>query len=79
MIINFTVARVSSHPKNITAVINNESMDVVVQELEVELVSSNPNHGSLMLRFIGPSEINTAREIFIQDKTVDFSVSLNNG
>jgi len=53
--------------------VNGETISAVVPAWEVELVSTNPDHGTFTARFFG-KDVEDAKKAFVTGKTVHFSV-----
>lgn len=73
MKVNFTVHNVSSHSAPVLALVNGEEMRVNVKQVEVELVTDDPMHGTLHLRFVGAAAVE-AMEKFVKDQPVVWEI-----
>lgn len=74
MNIDFKVHNVSLTKKTADVELNGAKIQADVPVLEVELVTMEPLHGSLTLRFTG-AQIEPARSVFAPDKIVSWDLS----
>jgi hypothetical protein len=73
--VTFRVNRVSAHSVQVPLTYNDEPIMGHIQELEVELVPEEGQHGSATLRFRKAGEVEEARSVFAAGGTVKVSFS----
>jgi hypothetical protein len=74
----YTVQNPHMTPNATRAVVKGVEMTATVDTFEVELVSEDPSHGGIKLRFVG-ADIPAAQELFANDAKVKVQFSAANG
>ncbi len=69
MQVQFKVQNPHMTPSATRATVNGKDMTVSVEAYEVDLVSQDPSHGGLKLRFIGDA-VDGAKNMFANDQIV---------
>ncbi len=70
-----TVSRIQHSTSTQAATIDGEVVNVQIPTLEVELYDPMNQHGSVLIRYRKPSEIEAALATFKQDEQVELSFS----
>ena len=70
-----TVSRIQHATSNQAATIDGEIVNVMIPTLEVELYDPTGQHGSVLIRYRKPSEIEAALATFKQDEAVVLTIN----
>lgn len=73
--VTFRVNRVSSHSVQVPVAYQDETIMGHIQELEIELVHEDGQHGSAVLRFRKAAEVTEAKSVFAAGGSVKLTFS----